>query len=53
MRVCPPVLVSGYRRRHGYDEAGVSMQPGEGADRLRLATISKRLVAAFREEPRV
>ena len=30
------------------------MQAGEGADRLRLATIDgKRLVAAFREEPRV
>ena len=45
---------SGILQGQGYDEASVSMQPGESADRLRLATIdSKRLVAAFREEPRV
>ena len=41
-------------QRHGHDESGVSMQAGEGADRLRLGTIDgKGLVATFREELRV
>ena len=48
LRAGPP---PGTVQRHGHDEASVSMQAGEGADRLRLGTIDgKGLVATFREE---
>ena len=51
-RECDPDLGAGpcpgTVQRHGHDEAGVSMQAGEGADRLHLETIyGKRLAAAF------